>query len=73
MEIITIKNNSLRLPENIAKKLRGMQIEISELKEGVLLKAVKNPIDEARGCLKGKQFTSKRYLEMKSVEKDLEL
>ena len=50
-----------------------MQIEISELKEGVLLKAVKNPIDEARGCLKGKQFTSKRYLEMKRVEKDLEL
>ena len=73
MEIITIKNNSLRLPEDIAKKLRGMQIEISELKEGILLKAVKNPIDEARGFLKGKQFTSKRYLEMKRVEKDLEL
>ena len=72
METATIENDLLRLPERIAKKLRGKKIEIAEIKEGILLKEAGNPIAEARGFLKGKRFTTKKYLEMKMSEKDLE-
>jgi hypothetical protein len=53
MKTAIIKNDLLRLPERIAKRLRGKRIEISEIKEGILLKEVGNPIAEARGFLKG--------------------
>ena len=72
METAIIKNDLLRLPERIAKRLRGKRIEISEIKEGILLKEAGNPIAEARGFLKGKRFKTKKYLEMKMTEKDLE-
>jgi len=72
METVTLENDLLRLPERIAKKLRGKIIEIAEIKEGILLKEAGNPIAEARGFLKGKRFTTKKYLEMKMSEKDLE-
>jgi hypothetical protein len=62
----------LKLPERIVKRLRGKRIEISEIKEGVLLRTTSNPISEARGFLKGRRLTTQRYLEMKKVEKDLE-
>jgi hypothetical protein len=72
VETATIENDLLRLPERIAKKLRGKIIEIAEIKEGILLKQTGNPIAEARGFLKGKRFSTKKYLEMKMSEKDLE-
>jgi hypothetical protein len=72
MKTAIIKNDLLRLPERIAKRLRGKRIEIEEIKEGILLKEAGNPIAEARGFLKGKRFTTKKYLEMKMTEKDLE-
>jgi hypothetical protein len=72
METATLENDLLRLPERIAKKLRGKRIEIAEIKEGLLLKEAGNPIAEARGFLKGKRFTTKKYLKMKMTEKDLE-
>ncbi len=72
METATLENDLLRLPERIAKKLRGKKIEIAEIKEGILLKEAGDPIAEARGFLKGKRFSTKKYLEMKMSEKDLE-
>ena len=72
METATIQNDLLKLPEKIAKRLRGKRIEIAETKEGILLKSATNPIAEARGFLKGKRFATKRYLEMKTAEKELE-
>ena len=72
METATIENDLLRLPERIVKRLRGKRIEIAEVKEGILLKEAGNPIAEARGFLKGKRFTTKKYLEMKMADKDLE-
>lgn len=73
MKIATLENNNLlRLPESIAKKLKGKRIEIAETEEGILLRTESNPIAEARGFLKGKRFTTQRYLEMKLVEKDIE-
>jgi len=73
METATIENDLLRLRERIAKRLRGKRIENAEIKEGKLLKEAGNPIAEARGFLKGKRFTTQKYLEMKMVEKDLEM
>jgi hypothetical protein len=72
MEATKLENNMLKLPERIVKRLRGKRIEISEIKEGVLLRTTSNPISEARGFLKGRRLTTQRYLEMKKVEKDLE-
>jgi len=72
METATIQNDLLKLPEKIAKRLRGRRIEIAETKEGILLKPATNHIAEARGFLKGKRFTTKRYIEMKTAEKELE-
>ena len=72
METATIENDLLRLPERIAKRLRGKKIEIAEIKEGILLKPTGNPIAEARGFLKGKRFTTQKYLKMKMTEKELE-
>jgi len=72
METATIENDLLRLPERFAQRLRGRRIEISEIKEGILLKTTVNPIAEAKGFLKGKRFTTKKYMEMKMTEKELE-
>ncbi|MFC1859232.1 hypothetical protein ACFL9U_14580 [Thermodesulfobacteriota bacterium] len=72
MEAIELENNMLKLPNRIANKLRGKRIEITELKEGILLRTGGNPITEARGFLKGRRFTTSRYLEMKKIEKEFE-
>jgi len=72
METATVEKDLLRLPERIAKRLRGRRIEIAETKEGILLKTAISPIAEARGFLKGKRFTTKKYIEMKMTEKELE-
>ena len=52
MEAIKLENNMLRLPERIAKRLRGKKIVVAEVQEGILLKASGHPISEARGFLK---------------------
>ena len=44
MDTATIENDLLKLPERIAKRLRGKRIEIAEIKEGILLKPTGNPI-----------------------------
>jgi hypothetical protein len=72
MEAAELENNMLKLPEKIANRLRGKRIEISEVKEGILLRTESNPISEARGFLRGRRFTTQRYIEMKKLEKDLE-
>lgn len=72
MESLEIEKNILRLPDRIASKLKGKRIEITELEEGILLKTTGSPIKEARGFLKGKRFTTSRYMQMKKKEKILE-
>jgi len=65
--------DELNLPVEIARKLKGKRVTISEVSEGFLLKPIsEDPISEARGILKGKGFTVDRYLQYKQVEKDLE-
>jgi hypothetical protein len=72
VEAIELQNNTLKLPERIAKRLRGKRIEVSEVREGILLRASTNPISEARGFLKGRRFSTQRYLKTKKLEKELE-
>lgn len=73
MESIVIKSDELNLPEKIAKKLKGKELEIIETKEGILLKPIlEDPIKAARGFLKGSRFTSYRYMQLKKEEKELE-
>ena len=72
MEAVELENNTLKLPERIAKQLRGKRIEVTEVEGGILLRTGANPISEARGFLRGKRFTTQRYLEMKKLEKELE-
>jgi hypothetical protein len=72
MESIVIKSEQLNLPEKIARKLRGKEIEIVETNEGILLKPLRNSIKIARGFLKGSRFSSERYMQLKDEEKKLE-
>lgn len=65
--------DELNLPAEIAQKLKGKLVTISEITEGFILKPVpEDPISEARGMLKGKGFTMDAYLRSKRAEKDLE-
>ena len=68
MEIITLKKNKLELPESIARKLRGKNMAIEEVDQGILLKFTVDPIQKARGMLKGKGFTTQKYLSQKTDE-----
>ena len=71
-EAVELENNMLKLPKKIAKRLKGKRIDVTEVAEGILLKTTTNPISEARGFLRGRRFTTQRYLEMKKIEKELE-
>ena len=72
MKILVIKSNQLNLPEEIARKLKGKEVELVETKEGILLKLLENPIKNARGSLKGSHFSSEKYMRLKKEEKELE-
>ena len=72
MEPAILEGNLLKLPERIARRLRGTLIQIMEMEEGILLKPANHPIARAKGFLKGRGFTSSDYLEMKKVDKELE-
>lgn len=72
MSSIVLKSEKLNLPEEIAEKLKGKEVELIEVKEGILLRPVFDPVKEARGCLKTKQFSTQRYFHMKKEEKRIE-
>ena len=73
MENIVVKSEQLNLPEEIAKRFKGKELEIIEIKEGILLKPIlEDPIKITRGFLKGSRFTSERYMHLKQEEKELE-
>jgi hypothetical protein len=67
-----VNSRSVRLPEDIARKLKGKRIEFRERKDGVLLATVDDPISAAKGALKGKGFSTKQYLRQKRSDKRIE-
>jgi len=72
MNTIILSSDELNLPKEIASKLKGKKIEAMEVKEGILLRPISDPIKEARGFLKSKRFSTQRYLQMKKEEKEIE-
>jgi virulence-associated protein VagC len=52
MKTLVIKSDRLNLPEEIARKLKGKEVEFIETKEGILIKPIENPIKKARAKLK---------------------
>ena len=72
MRPIIVRSKDLRLPETVARKLRGAEVEIRETQDGILLKTVPSPILSARGMLKGKGFTTREFARLKAEEKELE-
>jgi len=67
-----VKSEQLNLPVDVARKLKGKEVEILELKEGFLLRPVADSIQEARGFLKSRRFSTNIYLRNKLEEKALE-
>ncbi len=71
VKLRTTMEDQLNLPEEVVKKLKSRKVELIEVKEGILLRPVVDPIKEARGFLKAKQFSTQRYFQMKKEEKKL--
>lgn len=65
METIKVESEKLSLPPSIAKSLKGKEIQFLKVDEGYLIKLVKDPIREAKGCLKNKKFSTQSYFRMK--------
>jgi virulence-associated protein VagC len=72
METIVVKSEQLNLPEKIAKKLKGKELEIIETKEGILLKPVESSVKSIRGLLKGSGISTELFMQLKQEEKELE-
>jgi hypothetical protein len=67
-----INSKHVDLPEPIADKLMGKEIEFLETKEGILLKPLAVSIKSMRGILKGSKVSTERYSRLKQEEKELE-
>lgn len=67
-----VNADELNLPTEVAQKLKGKRVTITEVREGFLLRPVEGPIHGARGILRGKGFSVERYLHLKQAERKLE-
>lgn len=72
MQTIKVESSQITLPVEVLSKLKGKEIRFVELRDGFFMQPVSDSIREARGFLKGKNFSTKRYFEMKKEEKGLE-
>lgn len=72
METIRVESEKLSLPPSIAKSLKGKEIQFLKVDEGYLIKLVKDPIKEAKGCLKNKKFSTQSYFKMKREDMAIE-
>ena len=72
MEAIVVKSKQLNLPEEIAKKFKGKELEIIEIKEGILLKPMGSSVKSIRGLLKGSGVSTELFMQYKKEEKELE-
>jgi hypothetical protein len=62
----------LSLPPSVAKSLKGKEIQFLKVDEGYLIKLVKDPIREAKGCLKNNKFSTQSYFRMKREDMAIE-
>jgi addiction module RelB/DinJ family antitoxin len=70
---VNVNADDLNLPAEIARRLKGKRVAISEIGDGFLLKPIsEDPISEARGMFKAKGFTVDEYSRSKQMEKLVE-
>lgn len=73
MDQVIINDTHIILPPHIISKLRGKNINILEVEEGILLKVSdSDPISRAKGSLRGSNVSSEKFMQSKKLEKELE-
>lgn len=70
MDII-IGDQTLKLPAAAARKLRGKQLELHIMDDGIAIRAKRDPLKEMIGSLKGKVSLAD-FLKDRQAELDLE-
>ncbi|MBS3943386.1 MAG: hypothetical protein KGZ32_03935 [Dethiobacter sp.] len=71
MGIIVLKAEQLNLPEEIAKKLKGRKVEISDEGGRIVITPIDNPVQRTRGMFKGGNFSTEKLMEQKRLDKEL--
>jgi len=72
LETIIVKSEELNLPEKMAVKLKGKELELIETNEGILIKPVRITKKSIRGILKGTGVSTELFSQIKKEEKELE-
>ena len=72
MQPIIIRTNTLTLPREVVDKLNAEQVMIKEVSGGLLLTPIKSHPRRQRGMLRGKGFTSEKFLEQRREDRELE-
>lgn len=73
MDAVVLKAEELNLPETIAKKLKGRKVEIVEENERIIITPIDDSITKAFGMFEGGKLTTEKFLELKRIDKELEL
>lgn len=72
LETIIVKSEELNLPERLASKLKGKELELIETKEGILIRPVIHSVKSIRGLLRGTGVSTELFTQSKNEEKELE-
>jgi len=72
LETIIVKSEELNLPEKMAIKLKGKDLELIETQEGILIKPIRTSKKSVRGLLKGTGVSTELFSQIKKEEKELE-
>lgn len=70
---VYLKGSTLELPLEVAKRLSGKEMELTEVEGILLLKPVGlDPISKAEGWFRDKKFSYEKYLRQKEEDKEQE-
>ena len=72
MQQTIINTNALALPKQFAEKIGTERVIVREVDGGLLLLPLQSNTGRLRGMLKGKGFTTDRYILQKKTDKELE-
>ena len=73
MDQVIVDTNTLRLPRELAKKIRTKRVMVSEVTEGLLITPVPRSAKPLRGMIKDAGLTMEGFLEKKHADKELDL
>lgn len=72
MQTLKVESETITLPADVLKKLRGKEVQFIEFNDGYIIRPAVDAIRSSRGFLKGGDFSTGRYFGMKQEEKRLE-